>query len=457
DPDVLDTWFSSALWTHSTLGWGWDSKDIAPEHRGDLAYFYPTHVMETAYDILFFWVARMIMMGIENLGHEPFHTIYLHGLVRDPHGMKMSKTRGNVVDPLQLIERYGTDALRFGLLQGSSAGNDSRINEAKLEASRNFVNKLWNASRFVFTNLEGAQDLAGWPPVRAGGWHDLPQLSHREDRWILSRLNRVAQQANGYLAAYQFGEAQQAIYEFLWGEFCDWYIEMAKIRLRAGDRAPLSVLAHVLEHTLRLLHPFTPFVTEELWQHLLARLPSEGGLPESIVIAPYPTGDASRFDTAAEAELDQVIQTVRAIRNARAQLRIEPARPIAASLEAPPDVADALRGEADSIRALARVEPLTISTDGGASSADNTVTLVAGKAVVRLPLAGVVDVAAERARLSAERQECAAALERVEALLAKPDFASKAPEEVVERERERLAGLRERRARLEEILAQLGG
>ena len=224
-------------------------------------YFYPTSVMETGYDILFFWVARMIFFGLENMGEIPFHTVYLHGLVRDPEGVKMSKTRGNVVEPLELVDMYGADAVRFALTTGTSAGNDMRLNEQKLEASRNFANKLWNAARFVVSNLEDASGL--------DGWDDLGHLSHREDRWIVSRLNRVAAQVDTHMRGYQFGEAQREVHDFLWNEYCDWYIEMSKIRLRTEtDHSPLPVLAHVLEETLRLLHPFLPFVTEEIWTRL---------------------------------------------------------------------------------------------------------------------------------------------------------------------------------------------
>ena len=234
DPDVLDTWFSSGLWPHSTLGW--------PEETEDFKYFYPTTVLETGYDILFFWVARMIMMGIENTGEVPFRTVFLHGLIRDASGAKMSKTRGNTMDPLELIEKYGTDALRFALTTGTAPGNDLRFTEARLEAARNFANKVWNASRFVLTSIQGKDGL--------GGWFDLPAPEHREDRWIISRLNRTIESVNKSLEAFELGEAQQKLYDFIWNDYCDWYIEMAKIRLRSGATpSPLPVLAHVLERT----------------------------------------------------------------------------------------------------------------------------------------------------------------------------------------------------------------
>ena len=279
DPDVLDTWFSSALWPHSTVGWPGNSDDFSrfyPEADFDTSESgHNSFVMETGYDILFFWVARMIMMGLENTGREPFHTVFLHGLIRDAEGVKMSKTKGNVLDPLQLIEEFGTDALRFALTTGTAPGNDQRLGESKLESTRNFANKLWNASRFVLSNM----DKAG--PSDLLGWRNLESTSGmaRQDRWILHRLSLLSRVVNRYMEEYELGEAQRSIYEFLWGDYCDWYIEMVKVRIRSGDQSPLKVLAHVLEQTLRLLHPFMPFITEEIWQNLVSRLPERDGLP----------------------------------------------------------------------------------------------------------------------------------------------------------------------------------
>ena len=257
DEDVLDTWFSSGLWTHSTLGW--------PDRNADLDYFYPTSVMETGYDILFFWVARMIMMGMWNVGDVPFRTVYLHGLVRDEQGQKMSKTRGNVRDPLDAIDQYGTDALRFALTTGSTPGNDTRFSDDRLEAARNFANKLWNVGRFVIGQAEGQEDMAGW--------YATPPREHRHDRWMLSKAQQTAVRVNELIADFQIGEAERVLHEFIWSDFADWYIELAKVRLRSGDGQPRRVLAHVLERVLRLLHPFMPFVTEEIWQRLIAVLP----------------------------------------------------------------------------------------------------------------------------------------------------------------------------------------
>jgi valyl-tRNA synthetase len=439
---VLDTWFSSGLWTHSTLGW--------PEDTEDLRYFYPTSVMETGYDILFFWVARMIMLGIENNGRAPFHTVFLHGLIRDASGAKMSKTRGNTMDPLELVDRYGTDALRFALTTGTAPGNDLRFTEGKIEAARNFANKVWNAARFVLTSLENKAGL--------DGWYGLHAPEHREDRWIISRLDRLIAEVNQSLEGFEMGEAQQKLYDFIWSDFCDWYIEMAKIRLRSGDGpSPLPVLAHVLERTLRLLHPFMPFITEEIWQNLLARLPREGGLPESIMVSPYPLAGGSRLDAQAEREISLVMQAIRAVRNARAQLRIPAGQRLEALVETN-GLQNTIEGEADVIRALSRVEPLRIlSGDSTQAGPARGIALVVNPLVVRLPLEGVVDLAAEAHRLREEWDDCQRNLDRVSALVSNPNFRAKARPDVVENEEARLKTLEERRQRLDEILEQLGG
>ena len=439
DPDVLDTWFSSGLWPHSTLGW--------PGDTDDLGYFYPTTVLETGYDILFFWVARMIMLGIENTGKPPFNTVYLHGLIRDGSGAKMSKTRGNTMDPLDLLEKYGTDALRFALTTGTAPGNDLRFTENRLEAGRNYANKIWNASRFVISQLEGRQGLEGWSNVTP---------EHREDRWIVSRLDRVAADVNRALESFELGDAQQRLHDFIWNDYCDWYIEMAKIRVRNGTGpSPLPTLAHVLERVLRLLHPFMPFITEEVWQTLKSELPEEGDAQaESIMVAPYPASDG-RFDQDAEEEIALVQQTVRAVRNTRAQLRIPAAQHLEALVEANGQRV-AIEAEADVIRALSRVEPLRIVS--GSSEGDvgvRGITLVVSPLVVRLPLEGVVDLDAEGERLRSELADCDRNLERVEKLVSNPNFREKARPDVVENEEARLADLRERKQRLEEILQQL--
>ena len=444
DEDVLDTWFSSGLWTHSTLGWPGDTED--------LDYFYPGSVMETGYDILFFWVARMMMMGIENMGKPPFHTIYLHGLVLDPEGVKMSKTRGNVLDPLQIIDMYGADALRFALTIGNSPGNDQRLNEQKLEASRNFANKLWNAARFVMGNLEGADSALD-------GWHSPAPPSHRQDRWIMSRLNRVAAQVDRFMENYQFGEAQRAIHDFFWNEYADWYIEMAKIRLRSEDDygdSPLPYLAYVLERVLRMLHPFMPFVTEEIWQTLKERVPADPDAPHALIVAEYPAADSAFYDDDAEDDIALVMETVRSIRNLRAEFRIQQHQRIEAVLDLPQDGAVAA-AEADAIKMLARVEPLKFGAQSNGVASNDSVSLVLSKGVVTIPLGGLVDLDKERLRLRDEIEDIDRNRERLAARLSDERFLTRAPEEVVERERERLASIEERKGRAEDVLARLGG
>jgi valyl-tRNA synthetase len=439
DPDVLDTWFSSGLWTHSTLGW--------PEETDDLGRFFPTSVMETGYDILFFWVARMIMMGLENTGEVPFHTVYLHGLVRDRNGVKMSKSKGNVIDPLEAIDRYGADALRFALTTGSTPGNDMRLGDERLEAARNFANKLWNASRYVCMGLADATELVAWPAM--------PRSQHREDRWILSRHHRMTRQVVRLLEEYQFGEAEREIHEFIWSEFCDWYIEMAKVRLRAGDAAPLPVLAHVLERTLRLLHPFMPFVTEELWQRLMEVLPRDVSVTPSIMVAAYPEPLLDALDDVAEEEMGLVTDVIRAIRNVRAEFKVEPRKPLEAVV-ATGGAGEAIAEEAEAIKSLARVDPLT-TLESSVPPTRQTVTLVVGDATIYLPMGDVVDLEVEWQRLEAELGESRDEVARLEELLGNDRFSSRAPEEVVERERQRMATAQERSARIQELLGQLAG
>ncbi len=308
DPDVLDTWFSSALWPHSTLGW--------PDDTHDKNYFYPGTVMETGYDILFFWVARMIMMGIENMGEVPFSHVYLHGLVRDEKGLKMSKTRGNVIDPINAIDVYGTDALRFALTTGNAPGNDMRVSEGKLGASRNFVNKVWNASRFVLTTIASFTNIEAYDKV---------VLENSHDKWIISRLNRVVERVNHLVGDFQFGEAQREVHDFFWNDFCDWYIEIVKIRLRfSRSQSIATVLVHVLQTSLRLMHPFIPFVTEEIWQKLKAYIGDSVEIREALIVCKYPVLDASALDVQAESEVTLLTDVIRSIRNIRAEFKIPP-------------------------------------------------------------------------------------------------------------------------------------
>ncbi len=435
EKDVLDTWFSSGLWPHAILGW--------PKKTADLDYFYPNSVLETGYDILFFWVARMIMMGLENMGEVPFHTVYLHGLVRDEKGEKMSKVKGNVLNPLEAIGQYGTDALRFALSTGTSPGNDMKMADSRLESSRNFVNKIWNAARFVIKSLP--QDYV------------LPDLKREgmpvEDRWILSRLNRTIQDAVKLMEDFQFGEAQRQIYDFLWSEFCDWYIEIAKIRLKdACGTSPLPVLVHVLETSLRLLHPYMPFITEELWQTLNSRLTLYGDRPASIMIAPYPAADEAVIDPQAEHTIEAVIEIVHSIRNARAEHHVESGKLIETRIHAG-DLAGALAPYAAVVQTLAQTKPpLVLDTHHQGGSDDKDLVLVLKETEVVIPLASMVDPAIEKARLEKELAEVRANVERLEARLNDAAFTGKAPPAVVQKESDRLISGKDKMQRLEQQL-----
>lgn len=460
DPDVLDTWFSSALWPFSTLGW--------PDDTEDMRRFYPTSVMETGYDILFFWVARMIMMGLEMAGDVPFRDVYLHGLIRVGRE-KMSKVKGNVLNPLDLIEEYGTDALRLSLVSGTTPGNDTQISTEKLEANRNFVNKLWNAGRFVMGNV------ARWPPrdirepltVAAGARSEA-------DRWIVSRADEVTEHVTRLLREYQLGEATRVVHDFLWNEFCDWYVEIAKIELREAESEEQregirATLAWVFEHTLRLLHPMAPFVTEELWQTLVgaggwgigggrgsALTPSpQPPTPASIIVAPWPVASGKR-DRESEERMNALMEIVRGVRNLRAEYRVDPGRWVAATLVA--------AGQAPFYRRVAaligempgcRLRPIQVveRTD---APVEQAATLVVDGATVYVPLAGMIDIVQERARLEREQAEALAEIERAGSLLARPGFVEKAPPNVVGRERDKLDSLRERLAQLQQRLASLG-
>jgi valyl-tRNA synthetase len=436
DPDVLDTWFSSALVTHSTLGWPGDTED--------LRYFYPTSVMETGYDILFFWVARMIMMGLEDTGDIPFHTVYLHGLVRDERGEKMSKIRGNVLNPIGTLEEYGTDALRFAIITGTSAGIDSKLNPGKLEAGRNFANKLWNATRFVVRNInsEGNTTIQ----------RDLLPI---EDRWILSRLNRTISSVTKLLEEYQFSEAQRQIYEFLWSEYCDWYIELAKIRLNSDCKekpSPVPILVYVLEISLRLLHPFMPFVTEELWQNLKRYLPSNWEESDSIMVAPYPEFDDMTIDPAAERVMESVIEITRSIRNARAQYNVESSRWVEAQIyggELTPEI----MSYSQAIETLARARPVTITgIRREVQAGENVLVLVLKETEVVIPMESMVDFEAERKRLEKELEQSQAEADRLEVRLKDEKFLSKAPAAVIEKERQKSYSLTDKIERLKQQL-----
>ncbi len=440
DPDVLDTWFSSGLWTHSTLGW--------PEDTDDLRYFYPGSVMETGYDILFFWVARMIMMGLENMGEIPFHSVYLHGLIRDESGEKMSKVRGNVTDPSEAIGKYGVDALRFALTSGTSAGNDTNVGKPKLESGRNFVNKLWNASRFILQTLDtdGSQSKAAEPQPRS-----------MEDLWINSQLNRLIKSVTELMESFQFGEAEQQIYDFIWSKFCDWYIEIVKIRLRSRSAAsPVPVLVDTLEKSLRLLHPFMPFVTEELWQMVKQRLGTGDQMAASIMIAPYPIADNTAFAPEAERVMDSVIEIVHSIRNVRAQYKVGPSKYVEAHVYTD-ELLSNLSAEASVIEALAKARPLSVrDRQGRPSVKDTDLVLVLKEAEVVVPLAGMVDVLAEEQRLARESKEIEERIARLNVRLRDSAFLNRAPVEIVEKQRQKLAMLEDKLKRLHQELSQLG-
>ncbi|MEX2160189.1 MAG: valine--tRNA ligase [Dehalococcoidia bacterium] len=447
DEDTLDTWFSAGLWPFSTLGW--------PDDTDDLRRFYPTDVMETAYEIIFFWVARMIMMGLFCMRERgdafekrvPFRYVYLHGLVRDDDGQKMSKTRGNVVDPIGLVDKYGADAVRFTLVTAAGTGQDQRLREEKIESARNFANKLWNASRFVIMQLDPSQKVA------------TPSLADRaslpaEDRWVLSRLEKLVAEVDRLLNEFQLNEAGHRMYDFLWGDYCDWYVEVAKVRLRQDGAAdPRPVLVHVLETGLRLLHPYMPFVTEELWGRLrpfMATPPSE-----ALMIAPYPKSDAAWRDEEAERAVDGVIDVVRAIRNIRSEKKIEPSRPIEAYVVSN-DARPAIEAGAPYIEALARVQPLHIVSDASEAPRDGVATAVLPHAQVIVPLAGLMDAGAERSRLEKEIAEAEVYAKRLQGKLSNEQFRSKAPRDVVAAEEDRLAAAQTRLEGLRRALEELG-
>ncbi len=434
DPDVLDTWFSSGLWPFSTLGW--------PEQTPDLARFYPTDVLETGYDILFFWVARMIMMGLWFTDNIPFHTVYLHGLVRDEQGRKMSKTAGNVADPILTAQEYGTDSLRFTLLTGSTPGNDMNLSEDRIRGNRNFGNKIWQMARFVTTNLGGEAPVG--PPAREG--LGLP------DRWILSRLHGLIENVQRLFDAYQYGEAGRQIYDFLWGDYADWYIEIGKETLFGSDEAAKSrvrhVLAYTLEIALRLLHPYMPFITEEVWQYL----PHDG---PALMLARWPQADPAYRDEQAEAEMGALIEMIRGIRNVRSEYNVDPARRIRA-LAQPGNYRTLIVKQAALFARLAHVEEIAFlaATDAAPAQA---ASVVVGDATIYLPLAGMIDLEAERQRLGKELDTLAGQLERSARLLENPDFVNRAKPDVVERERAKLADLSSRREALEKRLKALQG
>jgi valyl-tRNA synthetase len=432
ETDVLDTWFSSGLFPFSTLGW--------PEATPELRRYYPNDVLMTGFDIIFFWVARMIMLGLRFGGDVPFRTVFINGLVRDEKGQKMSKTRGNDVDPLDVISRHGADALRFTLVALAAPGTDPSLGEARLVGYKAFVNKLWNASRFLLMNLEGERaatyDRASLP---------LPS------RWILSRLQRLSATVGEALLEFRFDRTADALYHFFWDEFCDWYIEAAKEWLADPVAGPptRAVLLEVLDASLRLLHPVMPFVTEEIWQ----RLPHEGA---SIMVAPFPVPEAAKQDAAAEADMERLMRLVTAIRTIRATYEVEPRKRIAATVvAAAADDRAFLTAQAALLRRLATLESLEIVE--AAVDARGLIKHPVEGFEVRIAMAGLFDVEAEKARLTKERAKIDAEMESLKKRLDNPSFVERAKPEVVSESRQRVAELEDRHRRVERTLGELGG
>ncbi|WP_027338888.1 valine--tRNA ligase [Halonatronum saccharophilum] len=437
DEDVLDTWFSSGLWPFSTLGW--------PEENEDLSYFYPTDVLVTGRDIIFFWVARMIFMSLEFQEEVPFKDIYIHGLVRDSQGRKMSKSLGNGIDPLEVIEEFGTDTLRFTLITGNTPGNDIRYRPEKVEASRNFANKLWNASRFVLMNLED---------------FNLNQVDYSSldytlaDRWIISRLNKKINQVNSLLEDYQFGQVSQEIYDFVWREFCDWYIELVKPRLYQKDNKVVRETAQyvtwfVLDNILRLLHPFMPFITEEIWQHLSAE---EG---ESLMVSYWPEADSLSVNDKEEGKMEVIMNVIRSIRNIRNEMKVNPGREISAVITSTSkSKLDIVKEGEDYIRDLAKVTDLDIVEEVKARP-EQASTAITDEVEIILPLAGMVDIEKEIKRLEEEIEKMKFEIKRADGKLSNEGFVNNAPAKLVEEEKRKREEYLIKKDQLEENLNNL--
>ena len=430
DEDVLDTWFSSALWPFSTMGW--PDKDAA-----DLNYWYPTTVMVTGYDIIFFWVARMIFSGLEQMQEIPFHTVFIHGLVRDDKGRKMSKSLGNGIDPLEMAETYGADALRFNLVTGNSPGNDMRFYVEKCGAMRNFANKLWNASRFVMMNLTIDKNV-------------LPETLELEDKWVLSKLNTLSREVCENLDKYELGIAAAKIYDFIWDTYCDWYIELTKPRLNSGDaaknRSAQQVLLYVLTEILKLLHPFMPFITEEIWQ----ALPHDG---EALMIERYPSYSEALSFPQEEQDFEMVMTAIKAVRSRRAEMNVPPSKK--AHLIIATEKQDAFRSGEMYISKLAYAESVTIGSTVP-ENADKMVSVVTEEAKLYMPMAELVDLDKERARIEKELEKAKKEYEGQMRKLSNEAFVAKAPEKVVNAERERAAKAKALIENLEESLKNLG-
>ena len=425
DPDVLDTWFSSALWPFSTLGW--------PEKTADLDFYYPTSVMVTGYDIIFFWVARMIFSGCEQMHQIPFHTVLIHGLVRDDKGRKMSKSLGNGIDPLEMADQYGADALRFNLITGNSPGNDMRFYTERCEAMRNFANKIWNASRFLMMNL--TIDRC-----------ELPGRLELEDKWILSKLNSVIPEVTENMERYELGVAAQKVYDFIWDSYCDWYIELTKTRLQGEDEdsklRAQQVLCYVLTETLKLLHPFMPFITEEIWQ----ALPHSG---DYLMLQQWPQHRAELDFPEEEKAMELIMDSIRGVRTRRSEMNVPPSKK--AHLTVATGERDIFVLGVPFLKKLAYASEVTFAQPGTAPEA-GSVTVVTHAAQISMPLAELVDLEKEKARMEKELKKNSDELQKLNTKLANPGFVNKAPEHVVKAEQERAVKLTELVAKLEEQL-----
>ena len=428
EEDVLDTWFSSALWPFSTLGW--------PDKTKELEYFYPTSTLVTGYDIIFFWVARMIFSGVEHMGETPFKTVYIHGLVRDAQGRKMSKSLGNGIDPLEVIDKYGADALRFTLATGNSPGNDMRFSDERVQASRNFCNKIWNASRFIQMNLTIDKDKAV----------ELPAELALEDKWIISKFNTLVADVTRNIDQYELGLAASKLNDFIWENFCDWYIEIAKTRLQTGDENVQKVLCYVLSGAMQLLHPFMPFITETIWQ----ALPHEG---PSVMVSKWPEYDEKLNFSVEEAQMESLMDAVRAIRNRRAEMNVPPSKK--AKVLILTEKKDTFSAGAGFFPKLAYASEIEL-IDAVPADAAKMASVVTGDAQLYMPMGDLIDFEAERARLGKEKKKVEDDIAFVMKKLNNPKFVDKAPENVVAAEREKADKLREHLAKLEESIAALG-
>lgn len=428
DPDTLDTWFSSALWPFSTMGY--------PKNTPELDYFYPTNTLVTGYDIIFFWVARMIFSAVEHTGKVPFDTVFIHGIVRDSQGRKMSKSLGNGIDPLLIIDEYGADALRFTLATGNSPGNDMRFSDDRVKASRNFANKLWNAARFVLMYL--GEDYK---------YNGLPNDLAIEDKWIVSKVNSLAKEVTENLEKFELGIAVQKLYDFIWDVFCDWYIEISKIRLQSGEGAETAkaVLVYVLTDILKLLHPFMPFITEEIYQ----AIPHD---TESIMVSKWVEYDESLNFSADEDQMEKIMTAIRAIRNRRSEMNIPPSKKATVYIET--SLVDTFTMGAEFVKRLASSNEVVVANDF--SHLENTVTIITDDAKIYIPLGELVDFEAERKRLEKEMATAQDKLDFINKKLNNPGFVNKAPEKVVQQNREDAAKLEEKIANIKNSIETLG-